>query len=373
MKKHALHLALVSIFSGYLPYAVAAPVNYEMNLRSYSGLGAGGVSGMMSAMFGGQGGISKQMDLRLTNPADIPGDYSAEHIVPEGMRIGPSLPLKGERRGTGGGSGGSSDTEQAEGKILIYWGCSETVQKGQPEVIDLKAMSSRLSPEVVAMAQQSRKRKSGGNTGETLPPRTLWWPYGDNAFTGIPAESSAVGDHVIKASFMKQEIRYALDQDMDFFEALNFKATSSDLKAAIPLQWDPLSRAKGYNLNAVGASGDKEIVIWMAARNKNPMLPGSQSSCTIPSGIFQKAEGAMAMEEAVGPTRGFAYPPLKPGEKKPLIWTAKVRVSGFDNVILGMGDIAKDAAKDAASDAVADSVVPGGGSVIKALKGLFGN
>lgn len=367
MKKHALHIALITVFASYLPSAIAAPVNYEMNLRTYSGLGAGGATGMMSAMFGGKGNISKQMDLRLANPADIPGGYSAEHLVPEGMRIGPSLPLKGERRGTG--SGGSSETEQAEGKMLIYWGCSETVLKGQPEVIDLKAMSSRLSPEVAAMAQQSRKRKGGGDTGETLPPRTLWWPYGDNAFTGIPTEASVVGEHVVKASFMQQEIRYALDPEMDFLEALNFKSSSSDLKAAIPLTWDRLARAKGYNLNAVGAVGEKEMVIWMAARNKHPMLPGSQSNCTIPAGIFQKTSGAMAMAEAVGPTRGFAYPPLKPGEKKPLIWTAKVRVSGFDNLMLGMGDVAR----DAASDAAADSVVPGGGSVIKSLKGLFGN
>jgi hypothetical protein len=367
MNKHALHIALVTAFASYFPGAIAAPVNYEMNLRTYSGLGAGGATGMMSAMFGGKGNISRQMDLRLANPADIPGGYSAEHLVPEGMRIGPSLPLKGERRGMGGG--GSSEAEQSEGKVLIYWGCSETVLKGQPEVIDLKAMGSRVSPEVAAMAQQSRKRKGGGDGGEILPPRTLWWPYGDNTFTGIPAEASVVGEHVVKASFMQQEIRYALDKDMDFLEALNFKASSSDLKAAIPLKWDQLSRAKGYNLNAVGAVGDKEIIIWMAARNKNPMLPGSQNSCTIPAGIFQKTSGAMAMAEAVGPTRGFAYPPLKPGEKKPLIWTAKVRVSGFDNLMLGMGDVAKDAATDAA----ADSVVPGGSSVIKSLKGLFGN
>ena len=99
------------------------------------------------------------------------------------------------------------------------------------------------------------------------------------------------------------------------------------------------------------------------------MLPGSQNTCIIPSGIFEKAQGAMLMGEVVGPTKGFAYPPQKPGEKKPLIWSAKVRVSGFDNVMLGMGEVARDAADDAA----ADSMAPGGGSIIKSLKGLFGN
>lgn len=109
---------------------------------------------------------------------------------------------------------------------------------------------------------------------------------------------------------------------------------------------DALSRAKGYNLNAAGAVGDKEVIIWMAARNKKPMLPGSQNTCTIPAGIFQKTEGAMAMAEAVSPTRGFAYPQLKPGEKKPLIWAVKVRVNGYDNLMLGMENVARDAAGD---------------------------
>ncbi len=343
--------------------AVAAPVSYEMNLRTYSGMGAGGAVGMMGAMFGGGGSVSKQMDLRLTNPADIPSGYQAEHVVPEGMRIGPSLPLKGERRG---GGTGSQEAERGEGKVLIYWGCGATVAKGQPEVLDIKAMGSRVSPEVAAMARQSRGGKGGD--GETLPPRTLWWPYGDKGFSGIPDNASAVGEHQVKASFMEQDIRYTLGKEMDFMEPMNLKASASDLKAAIPLQWASLPRAKGFNLNAVGAANDKEVIIWMAAKNRTPMLPGSQTTCTIPAGIFQKAQGAMVTGEVVGPSQSFAYPPQKPGEKKPLVWTAKVRVTGYDNVMLGMPG-----ARDAAEGAAADSVVPGGGGLVKGIKGLFGN
>lgn len=367
MKQHSLKMTLATLLSVGLPCAHAAPVNYEMNLRTYSGMGAGGAMSMMGAMFGGQSSVTRQMDLRLTNPGDIPGDYTAEHIVPDGMHIGPALPLKGERRSKGGGESDRA-SEQPEGKVLIYWGCSASVAKGQPEVIDFKSMSGLVPPEVAAMARQSRTRQSGGSA-ESLPPRTLWWPYGDDSFKGIPANASTVGDHAVKASFMQRDILYTLDKEMDFLEAMNLKANSSDLKAAIPLEWDKLARAKGYNLNAAGATGEKEVTIWMAAKNKHPMLPGSQNTCTIPSGIFEKAQGAMVMGEAVGPTKGFAYPPQKPGEKKPLIWSAKVRVSGFDNVMLGMGS----AARDAAGDAAADSVVPGGGSIIKSLKGLFGN
>lgn len=44
---------------------------------------------------------------------------------------------------------------------------------------------------------------------------------------------------------MQYEIRYALDKDLDFLEALNFKAGSTDLKAAIPLNWTPYPAPKG--------------------------------------------------------------------------------------------------------------------------------
>lgn len=368
MKAKLNQWAVVLLAVGCAP-AIGAPMQYEMDLRTYSGMGAGGVMGMVGSMFGKQGtSVSKLMDLRLASPADIPDGYSAEHTVPDGMRIGPRLPLKGERRATGG-SGGETTHDEPEGRILIYWGCSETVAKGQPQVIDVKAMSKSMSPEVMAMVQQAQSRKGGGkpSNSESLPPRTVWWPAGDPDFKGIPTEASAVGEHVVKASFMNEDIRYTIDGGLDFLEPLNLKA-DGDLKSAVSLRWDGLSRVKGYNLNAVGAT-EKEIVIWMAERNKSPMLPASQTTCSIPAGIFEKTQMAMVAEEGVGPTGGFAYPPQEKGKpKRPLIWTARVRVSTSDTAMLGL----QEAAAGAAGDAAADSVVPGGSSVLKGLKGLFG-
>ena len=103
----------------------------------------------------------------------------------------------------------------------------------------------------------------------------------------------------------------------------------------------------------------------MAAKGKSPMLPGSQHECTIPDGVFAKSEMAMVSAVAHGPTQGFAYPPQKPGEKKPLVWTAKVGVTAFDSAMVGMGE----AGGNAAGAAAADSVAPGVGGL---LKGIFG-
>ena len=338
--------------------AAAAPTVYEMRLMTHAGMGAGGGMGGLMSMLGGGGGssVSHNMDLRLISPSDLPADYQAAHTVPDAIRIGPQLPLQGERR-TSGGSAGDSEPD---GRVLIYWGCSPTVQKGQPEIIDFRSLAGKVPPEMQAMARQSRSPGKAPRDA-SLPPRAIGWPQGDQNYRGIPEGASAVGDHVVKANFMKDDIRFALTPALDFLEPMGLKAQASDLKAAIPLVWNALTRARGYDLQAVSAGNDKDVVMWLAARNKSPMLPASQRECTIPEGIFAKGEMAMLTGVAHGPVQGFSYPPQKPGEKKPLIWTATVNVSAFDSVMLGMEMAAAGAAQDAAT--------PGVGTL---LKGLFG-
>ena len=337
--------------------AAAAPTVYEMRLMTHAGMGAGGGMGGLMSMLGGggDGSVSHNMDLRLISPGDLPADYQAAHTVPDAMRIGPQLPLQGERHQGSGGSEGEPD-----GRVLIYWGCSPTVQKGQPEVIDFRSLAGKVPPEMQAMARQSRSQGKAPRDA-SLPPRAIGWPQGDQNYRGIPEGASAVGDHVVKANFMKDDIRFALTPALDFLEPMGLKAQASDLKAAIPLTWNALTRARGYDLQAVSAGNDKDVVMWLAARNKSPMLPASQRECTIPEGIFAKGEMAMLTGIAHGPVQGFSYPPQKPGEKKPLIWTATVNVSAFDSVMLGMEMAAAGAAQDAAT--------PGVGTL---LKGLFG-
>jgi len=360
-----LRVISLSLVAFALP-AGAAPTVYEMRLTTsagMAGMAGGGMGGIMSMLSGGgaSSNVSRNMNLRLTSPTDLPASYDAAHTVPDGMRIGPQLPLHGERR-TAGGSGAEGEPD---GRVLIYWGCSPTVQKGQPEIIDFRSLAGKVPPEVQAMARQSRSQGKAAAGDASLPPRSIGWPSGDRDFRGIPENASAVGEHLVKTNFMKDEIRFTLTPALDFLEPMNLKARASDLKAAIPLGWDALTRARGYDLQAVSANGDKDVVMWLAARNKSPMLPASQNECTIPEGIFAKGEMAMLTGVAHGPVQGFSYPPQKPGEKKPLIWSATVHITAFDSVILGM----EAAAAGAARESGRESAMPGVGDVIK---GLFG-
>lgn len=352
--------------------SLAAPVNYEMNLTTTSGFAAGGAMNTLGMLFGGKGGsATRSMELRLTNPADIADGYQATHTVPAAMRIGPQLPLTGQRRSQGGEAGETKES-QPEGRVLIYWGCATTIPKGQPEIIDFKALAARVPPEVMAMTRQSRSGSRSANaTVTSLPPRTLSWPEGDTHFHGIPEEASAVGEHVVTASFMPQEIRYTLDADLDFLEPLGLATSAGSTRAAIPLTWQASSRVRGYDLHAVGSNGEKEVVIWLAAKGRSPMLPGRQHECTIPEGVFAKSPMAMVAAQAYGPLQGFAYPPRKPGEKKPLVWTVKVRITATDGLMVGMQDAAAGAARESAKDSAVDAIAPAG--VGSALKSLFGH
>jgi len=59
--------------------AAAAPTVYEMRLMTHSGMGAGGMGGIMSMLSGGGGGssVSHNMDLRLISPSDLPAFVAA--------------------------------------------------------------------------------------------------------------------------------------------------------------------------------------------------------------------------------------------------------------------------------------------------------
>ena len=186
---------------------------------------------------------------------------------------------------------------------------------------------------------------------------------------------SAVGEHTVNTNFMKEEIRYKVTPAIDFLDPMNLKAGADNLKASIPLTWDAVPRVRGWDMQAVAAVSEKEMVIWLADRNKSPMLPGSQRECTIPEGIFSKSEMAMANGVAHGPVQGFSYPPQPPGEKKiPLIWSATVRVTGHDMAVLGMPAMERGSgrgeAPGTAGEAPADSLIPP--AVGNVLKGIFG-
>src|SRR5512140_558692 len=126
---------------------------YWLSVETAGGMGMEippGMGGMMPP--GMQGG--KRMKLDLGSSQQARGEPRAMHAIPPGLAMGPSLPLvtpKTERAPTREVDE-EREFERPKGRMLIYWGCGETVRAGQPVIIDF----ANMNPQDAARAFRSR-------------------------------------------------------------------------------------------------------------------------------------------------------------------------------------------------------------------------
>jgi len=357
--------------------------------------GGGGLEGMLGSMamkgMGVGGGPNRTLFLDLLGP-DTPASPNAEHLIPPGLKMGASLPLVTPApRGT-------SDTEHGgkreDIRILLYWGCGDSVRTGQPRVLD----TARMTPEDYASVLVAR----GGGSRFRLTPRKGWtygeWPNREYQQT-VPDGSSLVGEHLIKGNYTP-DIKFTLDGRRDFMAPVVFTRAVGGLADAVKIEWKSIPTAIGYFMMAVGGSEQgKEVVIWTSSeladmggglmsylpnatvqkyiQQKVVMKPDT-TRCTLPKGIFGKADGAAVQFIAYGDEGNFAYPP-KPADPKVKwepIWTAKVRLKSTGMLPLGMEGVGDASAAETSGKAEkpkeeaspVDSAVEG----VKKLKSLFG-
>ena len=149
------------------------------------------IMGMMS----GENSVAHTLELTLasrTKPAAAP---QADHLIPPGLTMGPSLPLvapdapKPVKESYGLPQG----YEKPKGRMLIYWGCGEHVAAGQPTVLDFAKMAAgQVPPGMAALANIARsasppnsaagfgqwpnKKDSRAGSGERLAARRAQGP-----------------------------------------------------------------------------------------------------------------------------------------------------------------------------------------------------
>lgn len=363
----------------------------NMTVPGMEAASGGGLEGMLGSMamkgMGVGGGPNRTMWLDLLGP-DTPPAPSAEHLIPPGLKMGDSLPLVTPTpRGTTETEGGG---KREDIKILLYWGCGDGVRAGQPRVLDTAKMSAEDYGSVLVAR--------GGGSRFRLSPRKGWtygdWPNREKPIP-IPADGSLVGEHLIKGNYTP-DIKFTLDERRDFMAPVVFTKAEGGLADAVKLEWNRIPNALGYFMLATGGSDQrKEVIIWTSSELadmggglmtylpnatvqkyiKQKVVFGPEvTRCTIPKGIFQKAEGAALQFIAYGDEANYAFPP-KPADPKAKwepIWTAKVRVKSTGMLPLGVGGESAEAASKPEQAPKESS--PAGEAVegIKKLKGLFG-
>lgn len=304
----------------------------------------------IAGLFGGKKlfGPRRDLHLQLESP-HVPTDApKADHEIPPEQKMGASLPLvtpvieKSEYVPPERGET-PKKFEKPKARMLIYWGCGETIGKGQPKVID----TATMSPMTFAKAFTGRTP-----TRQTPPsPRKGWtyseWPNKDDR-TDIPADSSLIGNHAVTSNYTPT-ISFALDNKRDFMAPVEFSPLQKTAAGAVKVEWKPIPTAIGYFATAIGHNQEtEETIFWSASEvpelgfalqdyltpgdvtrfiKEKVILPPSKTACTIPP-IFKEGQAGMMQFIAYGEELNLVQPPKPKDPKKrwDIEWSAKVRL-----------------------------------------------
>lgn len=328
-------------------------------MPSLGGMFGRGGAGEGNNVFGNTRGMApgRHLDIAFVTQRK-PGGTDATQAVPAGTGLAPSLsllPVKAEPRGPGapGTPGEPGEFEQPKGRILFYWGCSETVRPGQPRVLDF----SKAAPQDWGNFMQGRAPRERGAVAR--PGHSIWPNEKDRRSLG--RDASLAGEHALSGEGVPADLRFTLAAAQDFMApiALQQAGTLSDV---LRLSWQAVPNARAYFLNAMSGNeqgGVSEVVFWSSAEvpdfgmglmdyaspanvdqwlREKVLLAPSATQCAIPQGIFAKGQGGMLRMIAYGPELNLAHPP-RPTDVKVAWepeWAVRVRTKSTAMAMLGM-------------------------------------
>lgn len=300
-------------------------------------------------------GSTRTMDLRLYSTGSAAPPQAA-HVVPGGMKIGPSLPLVTPQAARAV----SSDLDQLRefqrqsgklGRLLLYWGCGEKAGAGQPFVLDLNAILQGRSP-----AGLSALRIVGSTPPSSRSAKTYGeWPQPDSP--AIPADASLAGEHTVSGNY-SPEIRFALARDFMGPMSLKVDAMPSGAGNA---SWPAVGGALGYSLQSFGLNAGGDFVAWTSSNvrdfgsglsshipdaevtrliKQRAVLPPSTTTCAVPKEVLSGVEGSFINSVAYGGEQNFSFPPKPPRAPKSWkpTWAAKVRFLSTGSAIVADGE-----------------------------------
>jgi hypothetical protein len=360
-----LALLAVAVPAAAQTQNVRPPIaHYWMSVETAAGMaGMGGMGGMMGRMMGApstEGG--KRMLLQLGSSQSPSGDPRAQHDIPQGLGMGPMLPLltpqaaPPERAPRDLPEG----MEKPRGRMLIFWGCGETARPGQPVVIDFAKVAQGQMP-----AGFTSRRIAAPSPPAPGRNRTYGdWPNREDS-RAVPAPGSLRGDHVVKGNY-SPEIRFAIGERHDFMEQVQLAPVQPTPAGAMKVQWRSVPNATGYFATAMGGNDREEVVFWSSAEvqemggalmdyvppaevarliREKVVMPPQTTECAVPAEVIKAAQTPFFNFIAYGDELNLVHPP-RPSDPKQTWeqqWAVKVRLKSTASTLLaeGMGDEAR--------------------------------
>lgn len=321
--------------------------NYYMDAATVGGFGGmmGGegrpsMAQMMGMMSGNAPAYSHTLELRLASRTKAPAAPEANHLIPPGLQMGPSLPLIAPASPKPATQ--TYPYQQPKGRMVIYWGCGEHVGAGQPTVIDFaKVAAGQMPPGMANMANYARM----ANIPHSAPGYGEWPNKQDRR--PVPVNGSLVGAHKVEGNY-SPPIAFTLGQD--FMPALNLRELGSLPSGAAQLGWTPAASATGYALAMFGSAQNGDVLMWSSSKSAamatmldyispsevkrligtGHVLSPQTTQCTLPSEVVKASPAGMIMMIGYGPQAYFAEAPKAPK------WTATARFKTVSSIMLGM-------------------------------------
>jgi len=318
----------------------------------------GGLEGMMMGKMTGMGGPRRSLTLQLSSPKATPPDPEATHDIPPGQKMGNTLPLLIPEKAKPVRDEETEEPTYDKPKVrmLMYWGCSETVRQGQPKVLDTEKMSMIEFGRAMAGRSGSRQYPPSSRSGWTYAE----WPNRKH-HKEIPKDSSLQGEHVVHGNYTP-DIKFGIDEQHDFMAPVEFTSTKGGIADSVRFEWKKVPTALGYFAMAMGHNEKTgETIIWSSSEVQEPgyglmgyltpsdvakfikekvVMKPDVTNCAVPKGIFKDAGGAAIQFVAYGDELNIAWPPKPKDPKIPheYIWAMKLRNKSTGMLPIGMED-----------------------------------
>jgi hypothetical protein len=347
-------------------YWMSAQTQTGFGMPAMGAAGGGGrpdTGAIMRAMMGGGGAANKSLTLQLGSSQTNPSP-AAEHLPPQGLQAGPSLPLLSPKKPPPPEPETPTlprEYQKPRGKMLIFWGCGEHAKPGQPVVIDFSQLdparmqAGQIPPGFAALSR-------GFGVTPMRPPspsrNTTYgeWPN-EKTRTQVPSGGSLIGEHTIQGNYNPQ-IRFALNEDQDFLGPLNLTTNAKAPGGWVNLGWNLVGNAEAYLATAMGGSQDT-VVMWTSSETQaaafampdylshgdmtrlvasKALMGPATRACAVPKEALDAMPQGIVQLVAYGGEANFVYPP-RPSDPKVAWnqeWAVKVRYRSSTGGLLGM-------------------------------------
>jgi hypothetical protein len=276
--------------------------------------------------------------------------------VPAATQLAPSLQLQSPERPKPvpvekGDEPTKWDYEPPKGKLVMYWGCSETVRPGQPKVVNLESAT------IAELGKFFESRRATQRGTHAAAGRPVWPSRTDKR--ALPAGASIAGEHAFSGSGVPESFKFAIPAAQDVMPALAVRQT--DNGGSFLLEWNAIPTARAYFLGSMGAlpDGGNGMVLWTSSElpdsgfglfdyqtnaavdgwiKDKVLLAPATTRCAVPK---EAAGQGMLRAIAYGTELNMAHPPRPTG---PAIawepdWNVKIRVKSMTTTMIGMGDM----------------------------------